>query len=121
MPAYLVAVCQVTDPNENFKKYAFESAKLMHEHGGEYLVRGPAAEVHKGDVLKGKVVIDQRISQHGCIAGLRQRQKIYQRNFTAAGRHRHLRLLPVMKPLPRNAGDLKRTPCFKPAIPDRQS
>ncbi len=57
MPAYLVAVCQVTDPNDNFKKYAVESAQLMHEHGGEYIVRGPATEVLKGDALKGKVVI----------------------------------------------------------------
>ncbi len=57
MPAYLVAVCQVTDPNENFKKYSAESAKLLQEHGGKYIVRGPAAEVLKGDLLKGKAVI----------------------------------------------------------------
>lgn len=57
MSAYLLAVCEVTDPNENFKKYAVESAKLLQQHGGEYLVRGGAAEVLKGDVLKGKVVI----------------------------------------------------------------
>jgi uncharacterized protein (DUF1330 family) len=57
MPAYLVAVCEVTDPNENFKKYAVQSAELMHQHGGKYIVRGPAAEVHKGEDLKGKVVI----------------------------------------------------------------
>ena len=57
MPAYLVAVCEVTNPNENFKKYAMESAKLVQEHGGKYLVRGPAASVMKGDELKGKVVI----------------------------------------------------------------
>jgi len=57
MAAFLVAVCEVTNPNENFKKYALESAKLMHAHGGEYLVRGPAAEVVKGDMLKGKFLI----------------------------------------------------------------
>jgi uncharacterized protein (DUF1330 family) len=57
MSAYLVAVCEVTDPNENFKKYAVQSAELMHQHGGKYIVRGPAAEVHKGEDLKGKVVI----------------------------------------------------------------
>jgi len=54
MAAYLVAVCQVTDPNDNFKKYAVDSAKLI---GGEYIVRGPAVEVVKGDMLKGKFVI----------------------------------------------------------------
>lgn len=57
MAAYLIAVCQVTDPNENFKKYSVESAKLMHKHGGEYIVRGPATEVLLGDALKGKAVI----------------------------------------------------------------
>jgi len=57
MPAYLLAICEVTNPNENFKKYAAESAKLLTQHGGEYVVRGPAAEVLKGDELNGKVVI----------------------------------------------------------------
>ncbi len=57
MAAYLVAVCEITNPNENFKKYAGQSAELIHQHGGKYIVRGPAAEVLKGDDLKGKVVI----------------------------------------------------------------
>ena len=57
MAVYLVAVCQVTNPNDNFKKYAVDSAKLMHAHGGEYIVRGPAVEVIKGDLLKGKFMI----------------------------------------------------------------
>jgi uncharacterized protein (DUF1330 family) len=57
MAAYLVAVCEVTNPNENFKKYAVQSAALMQEHGGKYIVRGPAAEVHNGEDLKGKVII----------------------------------------------------------------
>ena len=57
MSAYLVAVCEVTNPNENFKKYAVESGKLAAKHGGKYIVRGPAAEILKGEVLQGKVVI----------------------------------------------------------------
>jgi uncharacterized protein (DUF1330 family) len=57
MAAYLVAICEVTNPNENFKKYAVNSARLMHEHGGKYIIRGPAANILKGDDLKGKVVI----------------------------------------------------------------
>ncbi len=57
MPAYLVAVCEITNPNENFKKYSMESAKLMQQYGGKYVVRGPAAEILKGDALKGKAVI----------------------------------------------------------------
>ncbi len=69
MSAYLVAVCQVTDPNENFKKYAVESAKLMHAHGGEYIVRGAAAEVLKGDALKGKVVIISEFADMAALQG----------------------------------------------------
>ncbi|MFQ5635383.1 MAG: DUF1330 domain-containing protein [Gammaproteobacteria bacterium] len=57
MSAYLVAICEVTNPNDNFRKYAVDSARLMHEHGGKYIVRGPAAEVLKGEDLKGKAVI----------------------------------------------------------------
>lgn len=57
MAAYLMAVCQVTNPNENFKKYSAESARLMKEHGGNYIVRGPAAEVLHGEDLNGKVII----------------------------------------------------------------
>lgn len=57
MAAYLVAVCEVTNPNENFKKYAVESGQLLTEHGGKYIVRGPAVEVLNGDALTGKVVI----------------------------------------------------------------
>lgn len=57
MPAYIVAVCEITNPNENFKKYAAESARLAAEHGGKYIVRGPATEVLKGDALQGKVMI----------------------------------------------------------------
>ncbi len=57
MAAYLVAICEVTNPNENFKKYAASSSALLQQHGGNYIVRGPAAEVLNGDDLKGKVVI----------------------------------------------------------------
>lgn len=57
MSAYLIAICEVTNPNENFKKYAAESAKLIAAHGGKYAIRGPAAGVIKGEALEGKVVI----------------------------------------------------------------
>jgi uncharacterized protein (DUF1330 family) len=57
MAAYLVAVCEVTNPNENFKKYSVQSAELVAQHGGKYIVRGPATDVLHGDALKGKVVI----------------------------------------------------------------
>lgn len=57
MPAYIVAVCEVTNPNENFKKYSAESAKLIAKHGGKYIIRGPAAEILHGEGLTGKAVI----------------------------------------------------------------
>jgi len=57
MSAYLLAICEITNPNENFKKYAAESSKIIAAHGGKYVVRGPAADVYKGEALKGKVVI----------------------------------------------------------------
>lgn len=57
MSAYILAICEVTNPNENFKKYAAGSAELIEQYGGKYVLRGPAAEILKGDELKGKVVI----------------------------------------------------------------
>jgi len=57
MAAYIVGICEVTNPNDNFKKYSQLSAELMAEHGGKYAIRGPASEVKFGDVLKGKVVV----------------------------------------------------------------
>ena len=69
MPAYLVAVCQVTNPNENFKKYSVESAKLLHAHGGEYIVRGKAEEVLKGEMLAGKAVIISKFPDMAALKG----------------------------------------------------
>jgi uncharacterized protein (DUF1330 family) len=57
MSAYLLAVCEITNPTENMKLYAQKSAALIEQHGGEYVVRGKAADDIEGDVLKGKVVI----------------------------------------------------------------
>lgn len=57
MASYLLAICEVTNPTEEFKTYAARSADLVHQHGGKYIIRGPAAEVVKGDQLKGKYII----------------------------------------------------------------
>ena len=35
MAAYLLAVCNVTNPNENFKKYIGLSGAMIEKHGGE--------------------------------------------------------------------------------------
>ena len=57
MAAYLLAVCNVTNPNENFKKYIGLSGAMIEKHGGKYMVRGPAKKILKGDLLEGKIVI----------------------------------------------------------------
>ena len=57
MAAYLLAVCDVTNPNENFKKYIGLSGAMIEKHGGKYVVRGPAKKNLKGDLLESKIVI----------------------------------------------------------------
>jgi uncharacterized protein (DUF1330 family) len=57
MAAYLVAVCEVTNANDNFKEYSKRSAQILAKYGGKYIVRGRAAQVIKGGLFNGKVVI----------------------------------------------------------------
>jgi len=57
MAAYLIGIVQVTNPTAGFKEYVQKSAKFMAECGGEYIVRGPAAEVVEGDALTGRTAI----------------------------------------------------------------
>lgn len=57
MAAYLLAICDVTNPNENFKKYIGRSSEMIAKHGGEYILRGKAAENFTGELLEGRVVI----------------------------------------------------------------
>jgi uncharacterized protein (DUF1330 family) len=57
MPAYIVSVCHITNMSENMKKYAAESARLIHQNGGKYIVRGKAAGVVEGDAMKDAVTI----------------------------------------------------------------
>jgi len=57
MAAYQLAICEVTNPNENFREYAKRSAEIIAKYGGKYIVRGPAADILKGELLAGKVVI----------------------------------------------------------------
>jgi len=57
MAAYLVAVCEITNPNENFKEYAKRSAQILAKYGGKYVVRGAADQVVKGEMFNGKFVL----------------------------------------------------------------
>ena len=57
MAAYIVAVCKITNPNENLKKYVASSEALLLKHGGEYLVRGPAHKIYEGDGFDGTTIV----------------------------------------------------------------
>lgn len=57
MPAYLISVVELTNPTPGFRKYAEESARLIHKHGGRYLVRGKPAQILSGDLYQKKVLI----------------------------------------------------------------
>ena len=57
MPAYIVAICEVTNPNDNFKKYSAESARLSAQHGGKYTIRGKSEHVKDGEYLTGKALV----------------------------------------------------------------
>jgi uncharacterized protein (DUF1330 family) len=57
MPAYMLAVCNITNPKPEMKEYAERSAAEMAKHGGKYLVRGKPTENHDGDKLEGHVVV----------------------------------------------------------------
>lgn len=57
MAAYLVSVCEVTNPHDDFKKYIALSEQLLKKHDAQYVVRGPEAENLEGGALKGKVLV----------------------------------------------------------------
>ena len=57
MSAYMIAVCEITNPGPALKQYSEESARISAGYGGKYLVRGMAGEVIEGDLLQGKFMI----------------------------------------------------------------
>ena len=57
MPAYMVAVCNITNMKPELKEYAEKSAALCRQHGGKYIVRGMPVENYDGDLLDGRSVI----------------------------------------------------------------
>jgi uncharacterized protein (DUF1330 family) len=59
MAAYLVATVRISDP-EKFGLYAKAIAGLTEKFGGEYVVRGPIAEVLEGKVDPAERVIVSR-------------------------------------------------------------
>jgi len=57
MAAYLISLCKVTNPHDNFKKYIKISEDMLKQHGGSYVVRGQADSIYEGDYLNGLTVI----------------------------------------------------------------
>jgi len=57
MSAYMIAICEITNPGEGLKTYSQKSAELSAKHGGKYIVRGPAGQIVEGDQMQGKVII----------------------------------------------------------------
>ena len=84
MAAYLVSVCEVTNPHDDFKKYIALSEQLLKKHNGQYVVRGPEAENLEGDALNGKVLVVTRFETMEKLKGFYESDE-YQKNI------RHLR------------------------------
>lgn len=57
MSAYIVSVCEITNMNDDFKRYVQRAEALIHQAGGEYIVRGPANKIYEGEKLQGRYVI----------------------------------------------------------------
>jgi uncharacterized protein (DUF1330 family) len=57
MPAYLLTVASITQRTPQLAEYAQKAAQLSARFGGEYLVRGKAAEVLEGGTFDSHVVV----------------------------------------------------------------
>lgn len=60
MPAYILTVVELKNVTEDFKRYSAQAAALSKQFGGEYLVRGKAAQVYEGELFAGKSVVLSR-------------------------------------------------------------
>lgn len=56
MPAYLVAMVRVDDP-ETYKKYTAVTPAVIADHGGRFLVRGGPVETLEGETFNRRLVI----------------------------------------------------------------
>lgn len=57
MPAYLIVTAQIHDRDAFLARYAVAAADLIPQFGGEYLLRGPGAEVMEGDWGEGASMV----------------------------------------------------------------
>lgn len=56
MPAYVVAMIQVNDP-ELYKTYTAQTPATIQKYGGKFIARGGEVEMLSGDPVKERVVI----------------------------------------------------------------
>ena len=56
MPAYLIAMVRVDDP-DTYKKYTARTPDIIAKHGGRFLVRGGPIETLEGEAFEDRMVI----------------------------------------------------------------
>jgi uncharacterized protein (DUF1330 family) len=57
MSAYIISICEITNPGPGLKEYAEKSAELSARYGARYLVRGKPANILSGENLQRQVVV----------------------------------------------------------------
>jgi uncharacterized protein (DUF1330 family) len=60
MPAYLLTVASITQRTPQLAEYSQKAAQLSARYGGEYLVRGKAAETLEGSLFGSHMVVLSR-------------------------------------------------------------
>ncbi|MCC7549421.1 MAG: DUF1330 domain-containing protein [Burkholderiales bacterium] len=56
MPAYVVAMMSVTDP-DTYRKYTDRTPPTVRKHGGRFLTRGEPVTTAEGEAYPGRMVI----------------------------------------------------------------
>jgi uncharacterized protein (DUF1330 family) len=69
VPAYLLSVVQITDRTPALAEYAQKTAALSARFGGEYVIRGKAADVLEGRAFETHVVVLIRFASREAALG----------------------------------------------------
>ena len=69
MSAYMIVFAKIHDRERFINEYGIPTAKLIGEHGGEYVLRGPGVEALEGGLFEGtSAVISKWPSKDAIIA-----------------------------------------------------
>ncbi len=79
MAAYIVAICAITNPNDDLQKYIAASEELIRQHGGEYIVRGPAETIYEGEAFNGTSLVITKFNDMAALKGFIE-SDVYQKN-----------------------------------------